>query len=63
MAQTRNTTIYDTGTLVGRGRQDYVNSGLQWTVGPYRFRAMLGIQLTTAAATMPVVAQALRGDP
>ena len=39
-----HTTIYDTGTLVGRGRQDYINTGLQWTVGPYRFRGMLGIQ-------------------
>ena len=39
------TTIYDTGTLVGAGRQNYVNFGLQYTVGPYRFRAIAGNQL------------------
>ncbi len=42
MAPTRNTTIYDTGTLVGAGRQNYVNLGFQYTVGPYRLRAIAG---------------------
>ena len=36
------TTIYDTGTLVGAGRQNYVNFGFQYTVGPYRLRAIAG---------------------
>ena len=36
------TTIYNTGTLVGAGRQNYVNFGFQYTVGPYRLRAIAG---------------------
>ena len=62
MAQTADTTIYDTGTLVGRGRQDYINTGLQWTVGPYRFRGMLGFQ-NYSGGNNAVNSAALRGDP
>ncbi|HMF49512.1 MAG TPA: hypothetical protein VK603_12760, partial [Candidatus Saccharimonadales bacterium] len=56
------TTIYDTGTLVGRGRQDYINTGLQWTVGPYRFRGMLGFN-NYSGGNNAVNSAALRGDP
>jgi hypothetical protein len=56
------TTIYNTGTLVGRGRQDYINTGLQWTVGPYRFRGMLGFQ-NYSGGNNTVNSAALRGDP
>ncbi len=56
------TTIYNTGTLVGRGRQDYINTGLQWTVGPYRFRGMLGFQ-NYSGGNNAVNTAALRGDP
>ena len=56
------TTLYDTGTLVGRGRQDYINTGLQWTVGPYRFRGMLGFQ-NYSGGNNAVNSAALRGDP
>jgi len=57
-----NTTLYDTGTLVGRGRQDYINTGLQWTVGPYRFRGMLGFN-NYSGGNNAVNSAALRGDP
>ncbi len=57
-----STTIYNTGTLVGRGRQDYINTGLQWTVGPYRFRGMLGFQ-NYSGGNNAVNSAALRGDP
>ena len=58
------TTIYNTGTLVGAGRQNYVNFGFQYTVGPYRLRAIAGNMNSTAAATRRhVVAQTLKGDP
>ena len=56
------TTLYDTGTLVGRGRQDYINTGLQWTVGPYRFRGMLGFN-NYDGGNNAVNSPALRGDP
>ena len=56
------TTIYNTGTLVGKGRQDYINTGLQWTVGPYRFRGMLGFQ-NYSGGNNAVNSAALRGDP
>jgi hypothetical protein len=56
------TTLYDTGTLVGRGRQDYINTGLQWTVGPYRFRGMLGFN-NYSGGNNAVNSAALRGDP
>jgi len=57
-----STTLYDTGTLVGRGRQDYINTGLQWTVGPYRLRTMLGFN-NYSGGNNAVNAAALRGDP
>ena len=49
---------------MGAGRQNYVNFGFQYTVGPYRFRAIAGNMNSTAAATKRhVVAQAFKGDP
>jgi hypothetical protein len=57
------TTIYDTGTLVGAGRQNYVNFGFQYTVGPYRLRAIAGNQLYSGGNNTPCCNQQFKGDP
>ena len=53
------TTIYDTGTLVGAGRQNYVNFGFQYTVGPYRLRAIAGNQLYSGGNQTPCCSPSL----
>ena len=57
------TTIYDTGTLVGAGRQNYVNLGFQYTVGPYRWRSIVGNMNYSGGNFSPCCSQALKGDP
>ena len=57
------TTIYDTGTLVGAGRQKYVNLGFQYTVGPYRWRSIVGNMNYSGGNFTPCCSQALKGDP
>ena len=55
-------TLYDTGTLVGRGTQHFLHPGLQWTVGPYRLRA-IGGWMNFDGGNNAVISQALKGDP
>ena len=57
------TTIYDTGALVGAGRQKYINFGFQYTVGPYRLRAIAGAMRYNGGNQTPCCSQALKGDP
>ena len=57
------TTIYNTGTIVGAGRQNYVNFGFQYTVGPYRLRAIAGHQLYSGGNNTPCCSQQFKGDP
>jgi len=57
------TTIYNTGTLVGAGRQNYVNFGFQYTVGPYRLRAIAGNMRFNGGNNSPCCNQAFKGDP
>jgi hypothetical protein len=37
-------TLFDTGANIGKGLTHFLMPGFNWTVGPYRFRAVMGFQ-------------------
>jgi len=56
-------TMFDTGAgFVGRGYQHYLHPGLQWTVGPYRLRAIGGFW-NFDGGNNAVQSAAFKGDP
>jgi hypothetical protein len=58
-----NTTLFDTGTIVGRGYQTFLMPGILWQVGPYRLRAAGGFQRYSGGNNATTLSQTLKGDP
>jgi hypothetical protein len=57
-----NTTLFDTGAIVGKGYQTFMMPGILWQIGPYRLRAAGGIQ-RYSGGNNSTITQTLKGDP